>query len=535
MPDAGRELAALIDEFYEVWLRFHPAEALALGQPVSTRLLPAMDADDLGALVSWLETLLLALDDLDPGSLDAECRLDLTLLAGAARVEHHELLHADWPARDPRRWLPLDVIHQLTLEPDEALRPRLAGLLASLPDALRDAQGWLRERGEDLTPELVHAATAEADAARCYLRELIRGPWLRRHCHGMPELETLAEGVCDALADFRALLLGDLAPLAQAPLGCGAPALARRLAGLHHLDAPLDACRSALARALERTDSALAAPSARSDSDPEPGHADRAFGSACDAMAARLHHAGLVTLPTAPLALRRTPACPATRDQRGDYRRDPRGGVLYLADAREAEGGDRGRFGAACWELGWGGAHLLNWSNPGRATRMPRRLARDRSLRIGLGLYLEQRLALGPQGTPADRLAALRRQRHWLRLGLLDLDLNAADGVGQGRQSAGDGITDWPGDGAAEVAAAPGDAAAAALGWLALEAAERILVDPDGTDPRMDRRALVDALVGHGTVPLALAVARGLGEAVWPRVWEAALEDRALASETDAR
>jgi hypothetical protein len=510
MPDPAAELRTLVAEFYEVWFRFHPAAALALGEPVSGTLLPPLDDDERGALASWLETLILALDELDFGALDPVCSQDVALLTGAVRIEHRELIDLDWRRRDPLGCLPLEGLHALILQPGRDLRPRLAGLLAAIPDHLRDAQALLSERAPGLARPLVQAAVREADCGRRYLDSLARGPWLRQHCHGLPEIQSLIDAAGAALADYRELLRTEIAPRARGPVACGRGHLAERLSALHLIAVDPDACRGALARALDGVETALAGLRAGAGpaDDPDLG----ALGPACERLRDDIVAAGLVTLPPAPIAVHRVPACPETWGARIDYRVEAAGGALYISAPSPSPVAEPAKTLAGCLERGWGGTHLLSWADPERAGRLPRRLAHDASLRVGLGLFLESRLAAA--GGPARRRVALGRQRELLRLGLMDLDLHAP-----GAGALPDPAVDQDPLIIARLASAPGDAAAAAIGWLCLETAARRLGARAGTSPR----ALLDGLVRHGTVPLGLAVRAEHGEGAWSGIVEETL------------
>ncbi len=532
MPDAAAEFDALADEFYEVWFRYHPDLIPAGGASAWVSLLPAQDDDELAALGGWLESLLLALDELDFGSLDPDRRLDYRLMAGAARVEHRDLLDPDLRHRDPLSVLPLAGIHRLTLEPSDDLHDPLVRLLAAVPEHLRQAQVQLRASVDRLAAPLVRAAALEAESGRCYLRELVRGPWLRRHCHGLAEIERLAEEACDGLADYRECLLGELAPRASGALGCGGGRLASRLADLHFLLVDPDVCRSVLDRALGRVASDLSlalAPAA-----PVPGGrpADAAARGACpsqasarelcEALQIEIGSSGVVTLPGARLRVGSRPACPGSRRLHADYWADADGGTLYPPSLSDSEIEDATEWlRAHCLAAGWGGSHLFAWSHPQRAGRTPRRLANGVSLVTGWGLYLERLLAeLGPSRSHR-RITALRRQREHLLLASLDLDLHVGRAAEAPRWLGALGLEGSAADGVlARLSLSPGDALAGALGWLLLESArEEARRDPDG---QFSERQFHDRLVSQGPVPLALVLGQGFGDAFWQRVWDRA-------------
>ncbi len=528
MPDPAAEFDALAEEFYAVWFRYRPDRALAAGVPSYGCLLPAQDDDELGALAGWLESLLLGLDEIDQRVLESDRRLDYALMAGAARVEHRELRDFDWRRRDPLRYLPLGEIHRLSLEPSQGRRDWLGRLLVRIPEHLRHAQGQLRPATESLAPLLVRVAAGEADDGRCYLRELIRGPWLRGRCQGLGELESLAELACDSLADFRELLRSELLPRATGPLGCGEEHLMLRLAELHFLGADAKTVEAALARALARVEDGIRRCPAPSRSVAAPGSREPAQGSAavdcygyqvlCDRWWQEIEASGLVALPQAPLRLGIRPQCPGSGRFGVHYLAWGEGaGTLYLPPGGVGNAAVvRESLRDLCLSAGWGGEHLFAWTDRRRAGLMARRLANGRSLTLGWHLYLDRLLAQQPGSDPGRRLAALQRQRERLLLAQLDLDLHRGfmesdqalarlAGLGQEGPAAEARLS--------QIARAPGDALAGALGWLLLEAARerQEVAEGSGFSPRRFH----DLLVSQGAVPLPLVLQSVFGEPLW--------------------
>jgi hypothetical protein len=528
MPDPASEFDALAEEFYAVWFRYRPDLALIAGVPGYACLLPAQDDDELGALAGWLESLLLGLDEIDRRALDPDRRLDYALMAGSARLEYRELRAFDWRRRDPLRFLPLAEIHRLTLEPPEGLRDWLAQLLVRVPEHLRHAQGQLRAAAASLAPSLERVAAREAEDGRCYLRELIRGPWLRGCCHGLNELESLAELACDALADFRELLLSELLPEATGTLGCGEEHLMRRLAELHFLEVEAVAVGESLSGALARVEDEIrrgAAPlepfadSGPWESTPQRVPVDGPDCQAlCEALRREIQVSGLVSLPQKPLRFGVRAHCPGV-DRSGVHylAQGPGAGTLYLPPV---VAGDASPDQEPLWDLcllaGWGGSHLFSFADRRRAELMPRRLANGRSLTLGWHLYLDRLLSDQPGSDPGRRLLSLKRRQQQLHLARLDLDLH------RDRIDADEALTRLAAQGlkgpAAEarlsqIARTPGDALAGALGWLLLEAARECREAEQGSG--FSPRGFHDRLASQGTVPLPLVLHSAFGESLW--------------------
>lgn len=535
MPDPASDFDALAAEFHGVWFGYRPDLALTVGVREYGYRLPAQDDDELEALASWLESLLLGLDEVDCQALDPDRRLDYALMCGSARVEHRELKALDWRHRDPLRFLPFEEIHRLSLEPTEELGDWLARLLSQVPEYLRHAQGQLKEAAGSLSPIVVRVALREVEEGRCYLRELIRGPGLQGCRRDPGELESIAELACDALAQFREFISGELIPRAAGRLGCGSGHLTLRMAGLHFLDVDETSAAEALARALGEVEDAIQGHPCQprlhaSSSSPEgrevAGAVDAsAYQAWCDGMKERLRESGLVTLPEAPLRITMRPRCPGLGRGGVFYVPQSEGmGTLYLTPGVDVAGGGRSSRDV-CLTSGWGGAHLIAFADRRRAMRLPRRLANARSLNHAWSLYLDRQLSQRPGAGHPDRLSSLLRQREGLVFAQLDLDLH------RGRVDADEALARLAGlgqEGAiadariAQISRAPGDALAGVLGWLLLEAARREQEAAQGDG--FSEREFHDRLLSQGSVPLPLVLRSVFGEALWRSCYERAFE-----------
>jgi hypothetical protein len=509
MPESAA-FDALAREFFAVWFRFHPEAALAVGLGDYGDLLPPQSDDEHAALASWLETLIVALEELDHGALDPARRLDAELMFGLARVEHRELLERDWRRRDPLRFLPLTTIHRLTLLAPAALREDLLALLQAVPAHLRLALTQLMPMAELIPPPLVAAALHAAEAGPVYLRELTRSRWLRAHCHSTGELETAAEAAATALAQYAAALRSDLAPRAAGACGAGAEQLGFLLRHRHRLDlAPADC-----AGLLERLADAAAGAAPPAETPPPDG-----VGVECTRQQALLQARGLFTLPAAVLGVAGGPACPrpgaasalgqAAPDELAglDYVPDlTRGrGTLYVADGsgdcRLAPAAQRLR----CLRLGWGGLHTLTFGGGMAARSLPRLLAGGGSLVGGWPLALEELLAEAPAGLDAGVVGQARQAA--IALARLDLDLHLGRvPLDQARVRA--AALGEPDCVLAALIRRPGDALAAVLGWRLIRAARARVAAAPGAQ---DLRGFHDALLSRGPVPATAALAAVLG------------------------
>jgi hypothetical protein len=523
MPDEAAAFDDLVEEFFSVWFRYHPDVAAEAGIGGFERLLPPQSDDELAALGAWLETLVVALEELDYGALDPARRLDLRLMFGAARVEHRELLEPSWRHRDPLRLLPVAEIYHLTLQPPADIRDVLATLLGALPEYLRFALSQLRPAAELVAPDLVRAAVDEAESGRCYLRELVASPWLRRNCYGFSEIESLADGACSALASYGEALRGEVAPRAAGRLGCGEAHLRFLFRHRHFMELDDLGARNRLGEALARTQEALASLCASRGIPPERAweqlRARRVATSGrletCRSESGRLaellRESGLVSLPDAELRVSERPTCPRPGYLGSNYRADPgRGRGTYFLDAADADGDEPlACLRARCLDNTWCGSHLLAFAAGEAGWRLPRRFCDGSSLSGAWGLYVRGRLSESDGLEADEQLACLLHRRDAIRRGLLDLDLHTgaiADA------EAGARLSDLGGCGGSDpvaLARRPGEALAGVLGWLDLTRARELVSAREGRG--FSERAFHDRLLSAGTVPLSLVLDAELG------------------------
>jgi hypothetical protein len=528
MSDAAAVFDGLAADFFSVWFRFHPDLACQAGVGGFSQLLPAQSDDQLAALAGWLESLIVALEEIDFAALDRERRIDLELMFAAARVEHRELHLRDWRQSDPLRFLPTGEIYRLTLAPPRDLRGALVQLLSGLPQHLTLAESRLIPSAVTVAPEMAQAAIDEAEKGRCYLGELARSTWLRRHCHGWNQIEALADDACTALAGFADMLRLEVAPHAAGVLGCGGEHLRFLLGRRHFLDCNPLAVAAVLDRALEETERRLAdlcgdlgiAPAEapeRLDAVAVDGRTRlESYHTECERLQGMLRRGGIVSLPQVPLHISERPDCPRPHRLGADYVAgwdDDLSGTLFLASEDPSRGvvpDALARVRGRCLSRTWGGAHLIAFAGGEAARRLPRRVACGSSLTRGWDLYLRERLDTGDGSwiSPEERLHGLIHRRAFILSAQLDLGLHTGQLTGaeaKGRLEA----CGRDGSGVIQLERAPGDALAGVLGWRMIAEARRLLEQWQGSG--FAQRAFHDRLVGHGPIPLPLVLRHELG------------------------
>jgi uncharacterized protein (DUF885 family) len=528
---------ALIEEFYPVWFRYHPDVAGVLGISGFESRLPAAEDDELGALATWLESLVVALGELNFSALDPDRQLDYRLLIEAAQVEYHELVRRDWRHLDPTRYLPVQEIFQLTLHPTQELQETLLKLLRAVPGYLRQARGRLAEFPPLLAPEMVRVAMEEADAGVSYLRSLSDSVWLRHQCRGTGEVQGVCEQAVGAIQGYVEVLRKDIAPSAQGPLGCGEAHFLRLLERRHFVDIPLEGLRTYLDALFQDKFRQLEVDAHSLGVAGEPGfvlaylqqqpaysgqHRLQVYREETNRLRQFVRLGGYLTLPEQPFRIVERPACPRPGLCDSGYLELPErsGGVFFIA-GREGEdvlfGEPRSVIRSHCIRRSWTGAHLLSYSGGERARDLPRRLAPAAAFATAWDLYFRQFLLGTDYCSDEDRLVQLLYQMQALRLALLDVDLN----LGRiGAKQAFEAITELHPDPShalrklANLARHPGDALAGAAGWLMLHQARTIL--QIGQDASVGE--FHDRVLSQGPVPPALLLPHLFGGELWTKV-----------------
>ncbi len=525
---------ALIEEFYPVWFRYHPDVALALGVPGFENRLPAADDDDVGALGSWLENLVVTFGELNSAELDPDRRLDYRLLLEAAQVEYQELLLRDWRHLDPTRFLPVQEIFQLTLHPPEGLQDILLNLLRTVPGYLRQARARLLELPQLVAPQMVSVAMEEAEAGVSYLRALVNSSWLRHQCNGCSEIQVVCDDAIAAIEAYVDHLRENVAPKARGRLGCGAVHFRCLMERRHFVDIPAEGLRTYLEalyrdrfRLLEEQAHAMGIAG-------EPGfvlaHLERreaysgdrrlqVYREETNRLWDFVRQRGFITLPEQPFRIIERPACPRPGQCDSGYLQetDRRGGIFFISgqvDADDSAGEPRSVIRSHCIRQGWLGAHQLNFGGGEHARDLPRRLAPVAAFATAWDLYIRQFLQGEDYWDDEDRLVQLLYQLKAVRLGILDLDLNlgriearrALEQIGELEPNSTRALRHL-----VDLARHPGDALAGAVGWLLMHQAREV----QQHDVGFSIGDFHDRLLSQGPVPPSLLVPHLFGDEVW--------------------
>ncbi len=530
----------LLRDYYQAWFHFHPEAAVEAGvDGYADRLTPFHD-DDIGALVSLNENLLGALDELNAGELDTDRQLDFRLLHGAAVIELHELMEADWRYRDPARYLPVNAIYQLTVYPVRGLPQALQARLAAVPGHLRGARRILAE-----TPQLVPAAwlegaISEAVAGARFVRDLPIHPVLIRGFASLGRTAQLCEAAANAMEEFAHFLAQTIGARAEGAYACGHAHFARLLKHRHFLDCDAGALHDLGTRLVQRTRQELHAVTRRlrGDTDanamasmirsrhPTAGGLLNAYREQMQRAYEFVREQDLVEMPArqrlqvvdTPAFMRHAipfaaylPPAPNDPDQCGHY---------YVTPAADEElMGEHNDLALmhTCVHEAWPGHHLQFVTANQRPTSrtLPRLLNPSATLFEGWALYCEQLMfERGFLGQPEHEFLLLR-DRLWRALRVqLDIELQTR---GLGLDAAARRLSDTLGFPLAQAKAdvlwysrAPAVPMGYATGWsLINRSRERLVEDRDA----QQMRSFHDGLLSAGSIAVPLVLERCHGAA----------------------
>ncbi len=544
MNESVRAFDALTQEFYQVWFRYHPEEALDAGVCGFEGLLPGVDDDDIGALAGWLENLILGLEELDFHALDAKRQLDFQLLSGAARLELYSLMEQDWRHRDPVRFLPVRILHQLLLHPQVDVRGALEECLSHIPDYLRHARNQLFAF-PGLIPTLwLEAARAQGQEGIAYLRELRDSTLVRRLCKNPVRIQVLCDQAVAAITDHEHFIQHELAGQASGSIGCGEQRFVHILTQKHFLAAEVEQL-SALARESHEqsvTELEALCLEYNGDNDPERwlstllareplSTADALEYGRAQVQAAQTFliqqalfelpmeaHLKLAEMPIGGHASAGEPAYVAPTPGDPDL-----GGTLYF---NLADGDRRHRLPAVltgqCLRNGWPGRHLqaVCAAYSPVAGSLVRRLNDSTTLTEGWTLYAEQLMfEQGFTPEPEQSLVRLLERQRYALLAILDVEIHAqglAPELAHARLCTLPGFT--PAQAEADLlrlSRQPGDALAALIGLQVILALRDV---QQQQDPLFSLREFHQRLLGAGAVAAPLVARQAFGQEAWEAV-----------------
>lgn len=549
-----RRFDQLVDSYFRSWFRFHPEEAVDIGMQGYAHLLTPFEDNEIGALISLDQKMLSALDEVAEEGLDPDRLLDADRLRAALSLELYELSDRDWRFHDPLRFLPLHALHQLTVRPVEGFRENLLSRLGLVPNSLRAARAFLDEAAPELPPMWVELAIEQANKGNGFLRSLPEHFKVRQLVARPRHLQEAVDAAAQALEGFAGFLAREIRPRAGGSVACGGEHYRRLLQQRQGVDADLSALRGfcehhrsvahdALLEACHerRGDADLAALRAQLLSGRQPVE----VGALREQQARTrefLLEAAWVSLPeTQAVSYVHCPDYLATVGCQPPYLPPVAGDPEQLAHFL-VDGSPAGACAPRELEL-----HAARWLLPGRhlaglhANLRRQSSSYTRSLHpcdaqvLGWAHYVSWLTAQrGPQADGELRLLALDAAMRLALLARLDLDLHlqglAPEQAVETLVHEGGLSVEAAWHAVAGLSRAPTRALAALFGAQCMQALYR----RERAQPGAPLRALHDALLVDGPIPLPALIGRRFGTDVWQQI-HAELLPRAAEGLADPR
>lgn len=230
----------LVKTYYKSWFRFHPEEAVAVGEEGYEGQLKPYADDDIGALITLNESLLSSLQELNVNELTESEKTDFNILYSAASNELHDLFERDWRYLNPEAFLPLNAIHQLLTRPVNDLHAALKHRLQAIPSYLRGAKVFLKQHPDQIPKVWLQSAIAQAKEGVGFLLNIDHHPVVMKKFDNPRRMHEVSEEASQALNDFVGFLEKECLPFADGDFACGRKTFDRLLREVHFLGMDAD-------------------------------------------------------------------------------------------------------------------------------------------------------------------------------------------------------------------------------------------------------------------------------------------------------
>ena len=247
----------LCEQFYHSWFRYHPEQAVDVDVHDFADLLRSYNHDDIGALISLMQKMLSALDELNQAELNKKRQVDYRILKGAITIELHDLEENDWRYRNPLDYVPVNAIYQLLIHPGENVHRSIKRRLEKIPEYLRGAKQMLSQHPERVVRQWAIMAREFAFTGSDFIRNLERHPLITAKFENPARLQPLFDAAAAALYDFATFLENDVMPKAEGKFASGNYRFNRLLNEKHFLATETEKILSFGKRLAETTEKEL--------------------------------------------------------------------------------------------------------------------------------------------------------------------------------------------------------------------------------------------------------------------------------------
>lgn len=512
------------EDYHRVWFRFHPETAVDLGVWEHAHALRPASDEDIGALITLNEKLLVSLDELERHELDADRQLDFDLMAGAASLEIEELIERDWRKRDPQQFLPIHAIYQLTLREVPDFAGALSARLRAIPAYLREARQELAETPERVPALWLESAMESARRGVDFLHALPHHHKALAAGRQLRDLSPLVSQACDALVAYLRFLEHEIGARAGGDFACGRSRYARLLQERHFLNVSADRLHDFGVALVAQTEAQLRALGATGKSGAKAPPAEALLGEYRHQMQAagefvRAHD--LVSCPESErLSVVATPEFLRHQIPFAAYvepaPRDPRQHGWYYVTPQSPQGHTRAELMHTCVHEAYPGHHLQFVTAHARpeSSTWPRLTQISATLYEGWALYCEQLMHETGflKGRAHERILLEERLWRALRIvidtGIQARGMTVAEAERLMSEKLGFTATQIKGE-LTWYSRAPAVPMGYATGWAMIVAARELLRE---SEPGFTLKSFHDRLLSCGSIALPLVLQRAFDE-----------------------
>ncbi len=223
-----------VQDYYRIWFRYYPEEAVQAGVPGYGHLLTPYNEDAHAAVISLNNEIIDGLDEIDTGRLHAEQKLDFDILCNAAHLQNRFLLEIQQYRIDPANFLPINAIYQLLIRPVPDFAASLHARAAAVAAHLIGVREYLRDKAERIPKVWLRAAVVAARHGAEFVRDLPSHPKLA--AAAIPGLEKELAAAAQALLDYAQFLQREIGDRARGDFACGEVYFNEILHRRHFLD-----------------------------------------------------------------------------------------------------------------------------------------------------------------------------------------------------------------------------------------------------------------------------------------------------------
>ena len=196
--------------YFKKYFELHPTDAIYYGIEGYDHLLNDYSDETYLAEKNFVEASLVELRQIPAGDLDADQKIDYTLLEGKLTIQAYEHAKEDYRLKWPDTYSPIDAIYILTVRATNDLAANLLSRLNRTPALIRQGITNLSRKQANPPKLWTEMALEGAKGAVSFLEKLPNHPKLQSAAVDPRALQAAIDKAKSAVVDFAAFLERDL-------------------------------------------------------------------------------------------------------------------------------------------------------------------------------------------------------------------------------------------------------------------------------------------------------------------------------------